>query len=81
MQIMAEWLSLLLKAAPVPMAELGFNNIVTGLLICLLIIPVFIFRHYVQDHGVFPTSTAEASDGDEERTRHGLNGTDCVLAR
>lgn len=54
----------------VAMAELGFNNIITGLLICLLIIPVFIFRHYVQDHGVFPTSTAEASDADEERTKH-----------
>ena len=43
-------------------ALLGASNIVTGLIICSLIIPVFIFRHYYQDHGVFPKSTAEAEE-------------------
>ncbi|MDY6268567.1 MAG: APC family permease [Selenomonadaceae bacterium] len=53
-------------------ALLGTSNIITGLIICAMIIPVFIFRHYYQDHGVFPTSTAEAEEDGAAHKRCGI---------
>jgi amino acid transporter len=37
----------------------GAGTLVTGLVFCSLIIPVFIYRHYVQDKGAFPSVMAE----------------------
>jgi amino acid transporter len=45
----------------------GEGTLRNGLLAVLLIIPVFAFRHYIQDKGQFPTSTA-ADDLALERT-------------
>jgi len=38
----------------------GQGTLMTGLLFALLIIPVFVYRHYVQDKGVFPTAASES---------------------
>ena len=32
----------------------GAGTLMTGLLLALLILPVFCYRHYVQDKGLFP---------------------------
>jgi amino acid transporter len=37
----------------------GVGTLYTGLAFCSLIIPVFIFRHYIQDKGSFPPDMAE----------------------
>ena len=37
----------------------GAHTLWTGLIFAALIIPVFMFRHYVQDKGVFPKDMAE----------------------
>ncbi|MDE1169108.1 MAG: APC family permease [Pseudomonas sp.] len=37
----------------------GSGTLVTGLVLALLIIPVFLFRHYGQDKGQFPAEAAE----------------------
>jgi hypothetical protein len=37
----------------------GKGTLVTGLLVAAGIIPVFLFRHYVTDKGVFPASMLE----------------------
>jgi amino acid transporter len=37
----------------------GVGTLTTGLVFCSLIIPVFIFRHYIQDKGTFPPDMAE----------------------
>jgi len=37
----------------------GKNTLSTGLVFCSLIIPVFIYRHYIQDKGHFPADMAE----------------------
>jgi amino acid transporter len=37
----------------------GAGTLKTGLLFAALIVPVFVFRHYVQDRGVFPREMAE----------------------
>lgn len=37
----------------------GSGTLMTGLLFAALIIPVFVFRHFVQDKGVFPQSMLE----------------------
>jgi amino acid transporter len=37
----------------------GVGTLSTGLAFCSLIIPVFVFRHYVQDKGSFPPDMAE----------------------
>jgi amino acid transporter len=37
----------------------GRGTLSTGLLFCSLILPVFVFRHYIQDKGVFPPDMAE----------------------
>jgi len=37
----------------------GVGTLSTGLAFCSLIIPVFIFRHYIQDKGSFPPDMAE----------------------
>ncbi len=44
----------------------GAGTLITGLLFAALIVPVFVFRHYVQDKGVFPADMAadlETADG------------------
>ena len=43
-------------------AKISTTNIVIGLIICAMILPVFCFRHYIQDKGVFPASTLEAEE-------------------
>jgi amino acid transporter len=37
----------------------GMGTLSTGLAFCSLIVPVFIFRHYIQDKGSFPPDMAE----------------------
>jgi amino acid transporter len=37
----------------------GVGTLSTGLVFCSLIIPVFIYRHYVLDRGLFPANMAE----------------------
>src|SRR5271168_3950583 len=37
----------------------GVGTLSTGLAFCSLIVPVFIFRHYIQDKGSFPPDMAE----------------------
>ena len=37
----------------------GAGTLSTGLIFALMIIPVFVYRHYVQDRGVFPTAADE----------------------
>jgi amino acid transporter len=37
----------------------GVGTLSTGLVFCSLIIPVFIYRHYIQDKGHFPVEMAE----------------------
>jgi amino acid transporter len=37
----------------------GVGTLSTGLVFCSLIIPVFVFRHYIQDKGSFPPDMAE----------------------
>ena len=37
----------------------GVGTLSTGLVFCSLVIPVFIFRHYIQDKGRFPAEMAE----------------------
>ena len=37
----------------------GAHTLWTGLIFAALIVPVFIFRHYIQDKGVFPKDMAE----------------------
>jgi hypothetical protein len=39
----------------------GEGTLRNGLLAALLIIPVFWYRHYVQDKGVFPAARVEAA--------------------
>ncbi|WP_294145473.1 APC family permease [uncultured Selenomonas sp.] len=43
-------------------AYFGASNILAGLIICSLIVPVFLFRHYIQDKGQFPQSTLEEEE-------------------
>lgn len=40
----------------------GPGALATGLVFAALIIPVFCYRHYVQDHGVFPASMYDTGD-------------------
>jgi amino acid transporter len=37
----------------------GVGTLTTGLVFCSLIIPVFVYRHYIQDKGTFPPDMAE----------------------
>jgi len=37
----------------------GVGTLSTGLAFCALIVPVFIYRHYIQDKGSFPREMAE----------------------
>jgi hypothetical protein len=37
----------------------GAHTLWTGLIFAALIIPVFLFRHYIQDKGVFPKDMME----------------------
>ena len=37
----------------------GANTLQTGLIFAALIVPVFVYRHYVQDKGVFPAAMVE----------------------
>jgi amino acid transporter len=53
----------------------GSGTLLTGLVFVALIVPVFLFRHYVQDRGKFPESMVEDMHlGTEEgvRTRAGI---------
>lgn len=54
----------------------GEGTLMTGLLFATLIIPVFMYRHYVQDKGVFPQAMLEdmhlASDEDGVSSRAGM---------
>ena len=48
----------------------GAGTLTTGLVVAALVIPVFLFRHYVQDGGVFPEETSQdldASSGIESK--------------
>ncbi|MGE4251181.1 MAG: APC family permease [Parvibaculaceae bacterium] len=70
----------------------GQGTLTAGIVVALMIIPVFLYRHYVQDKGVFPEQLAEdmrPDSADEARvqTRAGLlpyvvlaGGIACVLA-
>ena len=40
----------------------GAGTLTTGLVVAALVIPVFLFRHYVQDGGVFPEESSEVLD-------------------
>lgn len=44
----------------------GSGALLTGLCFAAAIIPVFCFRHYVQDKGVFPDAMYAAADADED---------------
>lgn len=44
----------------------GRGALWTGLVFAALIVPVFLYRHYVQDKGVFPDSMYESADGGAE---------------
>lgn len=46
----------------------GAGTLTTGLICSLIIIPVFLFRHYVQDRGVFPDSHVEDIRLGDDRT-------------
>lgn len=51
----------------------GSGTLTTGLVFASLIIPVFIYRHYVQDKGVFPNTNGDAIRGqDSGEKRAGL---------
>jgi amino acid transporter len=61
----------------------GVGTLSFGLVFCSLIIPVFIFRHYIQDKGHFPAEMAEDlghSTGAHEIKRAGLWPYVVVLA-
>jgi hypothetical protein len=48
----------------------GAGTLLTGLIFAALIVPVFVFRHYIQDKGVFPPDMAadlETADGAADR--------------
>lgn len=49
----------------------GPGALATGLVFAALIVPVFCYRHYVQDHGVFPASMYDTGD---ERDDIALDG-------
>ena len=53
-------------------AKISTTNIVIGLIICAMILPVFFFRHYIQDKGVFPASTLEAEESGAAMKKCGL---------
>ena len=40
----------------------GAGTLMTGLLFCALIVPVFVYRHYIQDKGSFPREMADDLD-------------------
>lgn len=53
----------------------GDGALITGLVAAALILPVFLFRHYVQDKGVFPSSLYEGlgvSEGGHLAKRAGI---------
>lgn len=53
----------------------GVGTLSTGLVFCSLIIPVFIYRHYIQDKGHFPMEMAEDlghNSGESEIKRAGI---------
>ena len=53
----------------------GAGTLETGLVFAALIIPVFIYRHYIQDKGVFPPQMAQdldMADGERLVRRAGL---------
>jgi amino acid transporter len=53
----------------------GAGTLITGLVFCSLIVPVFVIRHYVQDKGFFPAAMAEDMDqapGDSLEKRAGI---------
>jgi amino acid transporter len=43
----------------------GSGTLLTGLIFAALILPVFFFRHYIQDKGVFPSAMMEHLELDE----------------
>jgi hypothetical protein len=40
----------------------GEGTLISGVLLASLILPVFLFRHYIQDKGVFPKVSEEVED-------------------
>lgn len=53
----------------------GAGTLMTGLVFAALIVPVFIYRHYIQDKGVFPATMAEdldSVDGEKIVNRAGI---------
>lgn len=53
----------------------GAGTLMTGLVFAALIVPVFIYRHYIQDKGAFPAAMAEdldSVDGEKIVNRAGI---------
>jgi amino acid transporter len=53
----------------------GVGTLSTGLAFCSLVIPVFIYRHYIQDKGSFPADMAEDlghNNGESQIKRAGI---------
>jgi len=53
----------------------GAGTLMTGLVFAALIVPVFIYRHYIQDKGAFPATMAEdldSVDGEKIVNRAGI---------
>jgi amino acid transporter len=53
----------------------GSGTLMTGLIFAALIVPVFVYRHYIQDHGSFPRQMAddlEMVDGERIVKRAGI---------
>jgi len=53
----------------------GAGALVTGLAFAALIIPVFCYRHFVQDHGVFPASMYDTGDERDVVAAGGATGS------
>ena len=54
---------------------IGAGTLKTGLVFAALIVPVFVYRHYIQDKGAFPKAMAEdldMVDGEKISSRAGL---------
>jgi hypothetical protein len=53
----------------------GAGTLSTGLVFCALVLPVFAYRHYIQDKGRFPLEMAEdlgRTSGEPEIRRAGI---------
>ncbi|CAF0712967.1 unnamed protein product [Adineta steineri] len=46
----------------------GTGTLLTGLIFSSLVIPVFLFRHYIQDKGTFPLSVTDDNNLDDDKS-------------